>query len=299
MLGTLTPAAKLLFAIAMAFSCFIIFFFTALLVALPVFGLSMENIFSLLSKPEDPKALPLLEYFQVTQSVGLFIAPALLCGFLFGGSSGDYLKWKNGGTFPVYFIVFLMMFLSLPFINGLVNMNEMMKLPTWLKGMEDWMKSSEEQAARLTESFLAGKSFSQFLFNIFMIAILPALGEEFMFRGLLQRLFGDITKNVHIAIFITAFLFGAMHMQFYGILPRMVLGIIFGYLFYWSGSIWVPVFAHFVNNSGAVVISYLSNLGLISQKYQDFGSTDNPYLVTLSLLMTCACLWMVFRRKPL
>ena len=89
-----------------------------------------------------------------------------------------------------------------------------------------------------------------------------------------------------------------MHLQFYGLLPRMILGVIFGYLFYWSGTIWVPVFAHFVNNSGAIIISYLANLGIISQKYQDFGSTHNVLLILLSLLMSFACLLMVYRRKP-
>ena len=130
------------------------------------------------------------------------------------------------------------------------------------------------------------------------MALLPALGEEFIFRGILQRLLKDWLKNIHVAIFITGFLFGAMHMQFYGLLPRMILGVIFGYLFYWSGSIWVPVFAHFINNSGAIVVSWLSNIGLISQKYQDFGSTGNMVFIILSFLMTVSCLFMVYRRKP-
>ena len=79
----------------------------------------------------------------------------------------------------------------------------------------------------------------------------------------------------------------------------MILGVIFGYLFYWSGSIWVPVFAHFVNNSGAIIISYLANLSLISQKYQDFGSTHSFILIFLSLLMTLTCLFTAYRKKPL
>jgi membrane protease YdiL (CAAX protease family) len=253
----------------------------------------------MLSRLDDPGSLSLLKYFQVTQSFGLFIIPAVLAGYLFEGNSRAYLKAETTGGGSLYIIVFLMMFLSLPFINWMVDVNEMMKLPASLKGVEDWMKSAEDQAGKLTGSFLAGKSFGNFMFNIFMIGILPAVGEEFIFRGLLQRLFNDWLKNIHIAIFLTGFLFAVMHMQFYGLLPRMILGMIFGYLFYWSGSIWVPVFAHFINNSGAVVVSYLANLGLISQKYQDFGSTHNILLITLSLLVTFACLLMVYRRKPL
>jgi len=298
-LGNLTPFSRLIFAITLAFSCFLIVFAAAILLAMPLFHTNMAGILELLARPDDPAALSLLKYFQVTQSFGLFIIPPVLAGYLFEGSPWSFLKTKTTGSGGIYIVVFLMMFLSLPFINWLVDTNEMMKLPAFLKGVEDWMKSAEDQAGKLTDTFLAGKSFGNFLFNIFMIGILPAVGEEFIFRGLLQRLLGDWLKNIHFAIFLIGFLFGLMHMQFYGLLPRTVLGIIFGYLFYWSGSIWLPVFAHFINNSGAIVISYLANLGLISQKYQDFGSTHNFFLITLSMLMTFACLLIVYRRKPL
>jgi len=297
--GNLSPFSRLVFAIALTFSCFIIVFFAALLIAMPVFDLNLTGTLQILNQPDNPKGLALLKYFQVTQSFGLFIIPALLLGYLFEQNSWKYLHAKSAGNAYLYLFVFLLMFLSLPFINWLVDINEMMKLPASLKGIEDWMKNAEEQAGKLTETFLSGKSFGNFMFNIFMIGILPAVGEEFMFRGLIQRLLKDWLKNIHVAIFITAFLFGAMHLQFYGLLPRMILGVIFGYLFYWSGSIWVPVFAHFVNNSGAIIVSYLTNLGLISQKYQDFGSTGNVFLIILSMLMTVSCLFMVYRRKPL
>ncbi|MCX6286943.1 MAG: CPBP family intramembrane metalloprotease [Bacteroidetes bacterium] len=297
--ANLTPFSRLVFAIALTFSCFILFFFASLLLAMPLFHASLTGTLEILNQTGNPKALALLKYFQVTQSFGLFIIPPILIGYLFERNSWSYLHANSTGSGNLYFIVFLLMFLSLPFINWLVDINGMMKLPAFLKGVEDWMKTAEEQAGKLTDTFLSGKSFSNFLFNIFMIGILPAVGEEFMFRGLLQKLLKGWLKNIHLAIFITGFLFGLMHLQFYGLLPRMILGVIFGYLFYWSGSIWVPVFAHFINNSAAIIISYLANLGLISQKYQDFGSTSNLFLILLSMLMTFSCLFMVYRRKAL
>jgi len=297
-LGNLTPSGRLVFALALTFSCFIIVFFAALLLAMLLWHMNLTGIMAVLSQTDNPKALPLLEYFQVTQSFGLFIIPPIMLGYLFERNSWSYLHAGSTGKVALYIIVFILMFVCLPFINWLVDINAMMKLPAFLEGIENWMKSAEEQAGKLTDTFLSGKSFPNFLFNIFMIGILPAVGEEFMFRGLLQKLLRDWFKNIHIAIFITGFLFGVMHLQFYGLLPRMILGVIFGYLFYWSGTIWVPVFAHFVNNSGAIIISYLANLGIISQKYQDFGSTHNVLLILLSLLMSFACLLMVYRRKP-
>lgn len=298
-LGHLSPFSRLVFALALTFSCFIITFLAALLLAMPLFHVTLSGTMDLLNQPDDPRSLSLLKYFQVTQSIGLFIIPALLIGYLFEQSPTGFLKAKQTGPAALYFIVFLLMFVSLPLVNWLVDINEMMKLPAFLKGMEDWMKAAEEQAGKLTDTFLAGKSAGNFLFNIFMIGMLPAVGEELMFRGVLQKLLQGWLKNIHVAIFITGLLFGAMHMQFYGLLPRMMLGVIFGYLFYWSGSIWLPIFAHFVNNSGAIIVSYLSNLGLVSQKYQDFGSTANMFYIILSLLMTLSCLYMVYRRKPL
>lgn len=298
LLGNLTPFSRLIFIVALTFSCFIITFFLALLLALPVYHVNLKDILEILSQEDNPTTISLLKYFQVTQSIGLFIIPAFLAGYFFERNSLRYLHADRTSNSGIFLIAFLLMFVSLPFINWLVSVNEMMKLPGYLKGLEDWMKNAEDQAGKLTDTFLRGKSFGNFLFNIFMIGILPAIGEEFMFRGILQRLLKDWLKNIHVAIFITGFLFGAMHMQFYGLLPRMILGVIFGYLFYWSGSIWVPVFAHFINNSGAIVVSWLSNIGLISQKYQDFGSTGNMVFIILSFLMTVSCLFMVYRRKP-
>jgi membrane protease YdiL (CAAX protease family) len=298
LLGNLTPFSRLIFIVALTFSCFIITFFLALLLALPVYHVNLKDILEILNQEYNTTAIALLKYFQVTQSIGLFIIPAFLAGYFFERNSLRYLHADRTSNSGIFLIAFLLMFVSLPFINWLVSVNEMMKLPGYLKGLEDWMKNAEDQAGKLTDTFLRGKSFGNFLFNIFMIGILPAIGEEFMFRGILQRLLKEWLKNIHVAIFITGFLFGAMHMQFYGLLPRMILGVIFGYLFYWSGSIWVPVFAHFINNSGAIVVSWLSNIGLISQKYQDFGSTGNMVFIILSFLMTVSCLFMVYRRKP-
>ncbi|MCX6284675.1 MAG: CPBP family intramembrane metalloprotease, partial [Bacteroidetes bacterium] len=215
--ANLTPFSRLVFAIALTFSCFILLFFLSLLIAMPLFHMNLAGILGILNQTDNPRALALLKYFQVTQSFALFIVPPVLIGYLFERNSWSYLRANTTVAGTLCFIVFLLMFLSLPFINWLVDVNKLMKLPAFLKGVEDWMKAAEEQAGKLTDTFLAGKSFGNFLFNIFMMGLLPAVGEEFMFRGLLQKLLTGWIKNIHLAIFITGFLFGLMHMQFYGI----------------------------------------------------------------------------------
>jgi len=113
-----------------------------------------------------------------------------------------------------------------------------------------------------------------------------------LFRGLFQRLFHEWLGNIHIAIILSGFIFGAMHLQFYGMLPRMMLGILFGYLFYWSGSLWIPVFAHFLNNGVAVTVSFLERQGFIETSLEDFGTTDNLFLIISSIILTALTLYL-------
>jgi hypothetical protein len=173
----------------------------------------------------------------------------------------------------------------------------MMKLPDALRELEDWMRDAEAQAAKLTEAFMAMPTMGSFLFNMLMIAVLPAIGEEIMFRGLIQRLLKDWLGNIHIAIFISALLFSAMHMQFFGFLPRMLLGMVFGYLFYWTGSLWIPIFAHFIQNGMVVVVTYLGQQGIIGGDYENFGTSGNVVVILLSLVISSVILFIIRKRR--
>jgi membrane protease YdiL (CAAX protease family) len=264
-----------------------------MLVAAPLFGTSFSGILAKLSDFSDPSSAGLLRFFQFVQEFGVFIIPPLLAALFFSSRPAGYLKMDKASTLSVWVITFILMFISLPLISYTIMLNESMQLPAWMAGMETWMKETEEQAAQLTELFLADHSFQGYLLNLVMIAILPSIGEEFLFRGLFQQLFGEWFKNIHVAIIISSLLFGAMHMQFYGILPRTLLGIVLGYLCYYSGSIWVPVFAHFVNNAGALTISFLEKNRITESSWQDFGSTESVWMALLSLILTFTGVWMV------
>ena len=128
------------------------------------------------------------------------------------------------------------------FTNGKMNgkyliMKEFADVSRLSGGIEKWMKDAEESAAEITKAFLDVKTIPGLVFNVFMIAFLPAVGEELLFRGIIQRIFTDMTKSHHWGIWISAILFSAMHFQFYGFVPRVLLGALFGYLLVWSGSI--------------------------------------------------------------
>jgi hypothetical protein len=123
-------------------------------------------------------------------------------------------------------------------------------------------------------------NYKDLVLNLFVLAVIPALGEELLFRGLLQKMFNELFKNKHIAILVTAAIFSAIHMQFYGFIPRMLLGALFGYLLVWSGSIWVPVLAHFFNNAMVVIFSYLSSKSLLPFDENTIG-TENNHMILL------------------
>jgi len=294
-LESLTPFSRLLFSILLIVSCFSIAFVLGLLLAVPLFGVGIKEILTSASDFENTVSLKLLQYFQVIQSFGLFIIPAMLAGYFFERSSIRYLRIDIPSWWPIYLITLILMLASLPLINWMVTVNDMMKLPDFLNGLEAWMKTMEEEAEKLTRAFMQMPTPGAFLFNMFMIALLPAIGEEFMFRGLIQRLFREWLGNIHVAIFLSALLFSAMHMQFYGFFPRMVLGIVFGYLFYWSGSIWIPVFAHFIQNGLVVMVTYLGENGIIYGDYENFGTSDNVYILLMSALFVAALLYLIYR----
>ena len=294
-LGHLSAPAKLIFVFLLVIVSFVILSMIGILLAIPLFHVDLLKDISVYTDYKNPESVPILKYLQIIQSISLFILPALFAGFFFGGNTGNYLGLNKVSTIRIFFATILIMFVSLPMISWATSLNEMIKLPDFLKGLEDWMKETEDTAAGLTESFLNVDSAGGLLLNLLMIAIIPSVGEELFFRGLLQRLLSEWFRNVHIAIFILAFLFAAIHLQFYGFLPRMILGVLFGYLFYWTGSIWIPIFAHLLNNGSAVIISFLANRGIVSSGYEDFGATENLFLIAGSVLFTGGLLYLVYR----
>jgi uncharacterized protein len=296
-LADLSPFAKLLFVILLVISGFIIFFLAGIFLAIPVFHVNLLSNFSVLEDFNDPRTVSLLKYFQVIQSIGFFILPAILAGWFFEGNAIKYLKANTSSSVKIFVLTIFIMFLSLPAINWIISVNEMMKLPAALHDIEQWMKDTEDQASQLTNAFLNTETIGGLAVNLFMIALLPAVGEEMLFRGILQRLFSEWFRNIHVAIFFTAFIFAAIHLQFYGFLPRMLLGAFFGYLFWWSGSLWLPIFAHFLNNGAAVIVSFLASRNIVSQDYENFGSTDNVILIVGSIVITGLLLFLVYRLR--
>jgi len=224
----------------------------------------------------------LLKLSQLLLSVGVIVLPPIVLAYLISEKPQHFLlldKKKMNWTDLILVVIF--MILIIPFINLLGDLNHQLVLPKMFSGIELWMKTSEEQATALTEKFLKVNTFQGLLINIFLISVIPAIGEELYFRGALQGVIRD-WKGVKTSIWITAIIFSTIHFQFYGFVPRMLMGAFFGYLLVWSENMWLPIVAHFTNNVIAVLFYYLQFNGSKLPDIDSIGIGNTLWIGLLS-----------------
>lgn len=199
--------------------------------------------------------ISLLRFSQVFQSVFLFGVSSFAMAYFFAEKPMAYLYLdaKPSVLSVIYCFLAFLFLIPITTLSGLVN--EQMQLPAALSSLEQWMKSAEDFAQFVVQKMVDEPSAPVWI-NYVVIAMVPAIVEELLFRGALQRLFLQLTKNKHWGIWIGALVFSAIHMQFYGFLPRLFLGAIFGYIVYYSGSLWITIALHFINNTLALYFEF-------------------------------------------
>src|SRR4030095_7169516 len=189
-----------------------------------------------------------MKFLQGFYSVTFFFLPAFLYAvFVFTGKYFWFLGFKPAQKPGMYLLAPITIIAALVFAFWLGELNERIQLPQWMKMME-------ENTSKQMSEFLKAKDWGDVLINIVVIALIPAICEEIFFRGAMQRVMIHVTKSPWAGIIITAFLFSALHMQFEGFIPRMFLGLVLGALYWYSGSLWVCILAHFVNNALQVIV---------------------------------------------
>ncbi|MFT3752986.1 MAG: type II CAAX endopeptidase family protein [Paludibacter sp.] len=245
-----------------------------------VLGLIVWTLFST-GNPNDINSVKLM---QLVQSVGMFVLPPFVFAYFCSNPPLGFLHLDKKVNWIHVVLVVAFMILIIPGINLLTNLNQQLVLPKMFADVETWMKSSEEQMARLTEQLLNVADFTSLCFNLILIAVIPALGEELFFRGAVQGIFRQ-QLNVKVAIWLTAFIFSAIHLQFYGFFPRMLLGAFFGYLLFWSENIWLPIVAHFANNGIAIVFYYFKYNGYRVQDIDSIGTGNTLWIGIVSLMI--------------
>lgn len=235
----------------------------------------------------------MMRLLQLISAIGTFLFPVLALAWLCSSNPKEYLSIGKMPKGHILLLTFLCVFLLTPSISLTGLLNKQMELPSFMEPIESWMRSQEETAEQLTLKLLAGGGIITLFFNLIVIAVAAGVTEEFLFRGALQRIIGNWTHNHHIIIWSAAIIFSAFHMQFFGFLPRMLLGAYFGYLLYWTRNIWIPVFAHFVNNAFAVIA--LSDTQLKDNEFITGDiSTQNllPYTIVAIVALfffVCCC----------
>ncbi len=280
-----SPLKQIIVFLLLILSGVIIFSALAMLIISLHSGVSIAEVDSLLDPYHPNMNISYLKLFQIFSHFGMFLIPTLIMAFYSDTSVRNYLFFKNKLN-PLYLVLGGVFILAVsPLLNIVIEWNANLQLPEeW--AIVQWMKNQEENAAQLTVLLLNDTSLWGLSVNIFMIAIVPAFSEEFVFRGFLFRFFSKFIKNNHLIVIITSLLFSAMHMQFYGFFPRFILGIVLGYLLIYSGNMLVPMFAHFVNNATAVIVAYFAaKEGTIhSMENLEIGGNSILYVV-LSILI--------------
>jgi membrane protease YdiL (CAAX protease family) len=293
------PVIKLFFVVFIILTSFLLFSFVSILLAIPIFHIPLNEIEVLLNGNLQQTNISLLKFIQMSQSMALFVIPSIILRYLFFNNSSGFIIDRGFSFGLLIVLIFIVMLFSIPIIEQLAKWNHAIKFPSGMAGIKEKIIQLEDDASMLTDKLLSGNKWGDIIINMLMIAIIPAIGEEFLFRGVLQKIFYEWTKNAHLAIFICAILFSTVHMQFLGFVPRMLLGVLFGYLFYWSRNIWIAVAAHFFNNAIAVILNFLevTNSSFLPGLLENKSSPDMAHLF-LSVLIVATAIYLI-RKKCL
>lgn len=248
------------------------------------------DITELLSNPQNSNQFkyPIYVLQSVAAVIGLILIPYL------------YLKIREGRGLSIFFQkkienqpLFIIPILIISFmvvLSVVIEWNANITLPDFLSKFEKMARESEDRLAEMTTLLTTFDSFPQFLIALVVIAVIPAIGEEIVFRGLLQNELHNASKNAHVAIWVSAFIFSAIHMQFFGFFPRLLLGALFGYMYYWSGNLIVPILAHFVNNGFSLTLVYIATGDSLFGNLENSESASLP-AVLLFVIITAGLIY--------
>jgi len=284
-LHEINPFGKLMFLIATSVGFTLLIFILLFAVNGAFFNIPLDFANNLTTDSE-PYLVLAAKIMQIASQFEMFILPAL--AFFYFSDASSSVIFKTTSIKPVI-IVIATTLLAIPFINLLAEWNTFWHLPEFLKDIEIWMRETQKDSDNIITVFVAMNTPTDIFLNILMMAIIPAIGEELIFRGILQTQLSKIFKNAHWAIIISALLFSALYLQFLGFFSRAILGVIFGYMFYWSNNIWLPILAHFINNFLALVLIFV--FGAESSE----NSFENPFDWTVILIAVSAFIssWII------
>ena len=238
-------------------------------------------------------------YINIVVGIGAFgISTLLYAFFVNSGKPFIYLKMNKGIKWENILLILLILCAYMPALSWIIEWNEGLHLPQAFASIEQWMRTKEDASAILTQQMLLGNSLPVLFANLLAMAIVPAICEELVFRGVLLSWLKNSFHKKHLAVWLSAIVFSAIHIQFFGFFPRLLLGVYLGYLFLWTGSLWSCILAHFLHNAIVVVAAFLHNIGYIAGDYQQLGNGGgNPWIIVISFCITTALIWCLWKNK--
>lgn len=233
------------------------------------------------------------------QAVLVFILPSLLCMWFAGKSPAT--TWNLSKAPSIISLVGIIVVLGVvtPALNFIIQWNDSIEFIGAFKEFGDKMRIMEERAAETTDQILQGTSFSGLIIRIIVIGLLTAIGEEFFFRGLLLKYFLGSGLSRNVSVWLSAIIFSLVHFQPFGFFPRLLLGAFFGYLFVWSMNLWLPIFAHFLNNTIVVISAWVVERGITEFNYDQWGLTGKESTLTIAFSVCLTALSVYFLKRQI
>jgi membrane protease YdiL (CAAX protease family) len=253
-------------------------------------GNLLDALVSPTNHPEVKNALLLMQ--GIGAIIGLILLP---WGYqVLIEKKNPSLLFKGESNWPMIIAVtaFAVITLSIA-ISPVVEWNAHLQFPDWMAGFGRWARESEDLAAELIKLFTSNMNTASFLFLFLVVAIVPAIGEEFVFRGMIQNELYRAVRSPHIAIWIAAIIFSAIHFQFFGFVPRVLIGAFLGYLYYWSGNLWIPIAGHFFNNGLQLIGLYLYQKQIIS--FNPESTESMPLILVVAAIVITIAFLMLLR----
>ena len=267
-------------------------------ICIAIIGFLISGVCGGLLISKFPTSTAAMRIAAVIQSLFQLIIPAIVTAIIVTRRPASFLMIDRRIDPVILLLSFAALIASIPTMNMVISLNSSLTLPESLSWLEETIRQMEDNAARSISLLQGGETVGDLIMNILIIGILAGLGEELFFRGTLMRLLTTGRVNIHVSIWTAAIIFSAMHLQFYGFVPRMLLGALFGYLLYWGRSLWIPVIIHAANNIIYVVWQWIYGPANEGQTPVDTIGTDGDWgAVAVSVAVTAAIIVMIVSRS--
>jgi len=287
---------QLLLFLGMALGIFMVVSIIGMWILSSMTGISMFDVADISKwSNTNPKMLTYVRGMLLLQFLGLFVLPSLLFAYFSDPKPLHYIGLKK----PVKPIYWILGIASLIIAIPLVEYTGLLNRQVNFGAAQKWMQSMEDEALQQIKFMLGKHNPGELITNIIFISLFAGIGEELFFRGVLQRLFIKAFKNPWIGIMITAFLFSALHIQFFGFIPRFLLGILLGAVYWYSGSLLTAIAAHFLYDGFFIVWAYFQPKIIDDTESSLFNGPIQIALTLLSAALVFLLVWLMKKNSSI